>query len=46
MGCLLEIGVLVVRWEGMWWLISNGEVVVVIGCWGGVNVGCGVYGGG
>ena len=45
MGCLLEIGVLVVHWEGVWWLISKGKVVVVIDCWSGENVGCGVCGG-
>ena len=46
MGCLLEMGVLVVHWEGVWWLISHERVVVLVDCWGGVNVGCGVYGGG
>ena len=46
MGCLLEIGVGVDHWEGAWWLISNGMVAVVIGCWGGVDTWCGVCGGG
>ena len=45
MGCLLEMGVLVVHWEGVWWLISKGRVVVVIGCWGGVNMWFRVCGG-
>ena len=46
MRCLLEIGVLVVRWEGVWWLISHEKVVVVIDCWGGVDTWYGVYRGG
>ena len=45
MGCLLEMGVLVVHWEGVWWLISKGVVVVMIDCWDGVDMWCGVCGG-
>ena len=46
MECLLEMGVLVVHWEGVWRAIGNGEDVVVIGCWDGVGMWCGVCGGG
>ena len=45
MGCLLEMGVLVVHWEGVWRAIGIGVVVVVIDCWYAVGMWYGVCGG-